>query len=114
MATWDGSYAEPDGSNYYVNSNSNQAPSNISSWDYYLPNASNTYVPNPPAPYTLNSMVFEQSTPNLYNHLNRNSIPPLMPNVGPVNNAYSANGIQQTATNKVSLANIHYYFKIIS
>lgn len=102
MATWDGSYPEPDGSNYYVNANSNQAPANLSTWDYYLPNASNAYVQNPPAaPYTLNSMVFEQSTPNLYNHLDRNAIPPLMPNVVSANNAYPTNGIQQTATNKV-------------
>ncbi|XP_016842506.1 protein shuttle craft isoform X1 [Nasonia vitripennis] len=104
MATWDGSYAEPDGSNYYVNSHSNQAPGNLSTWDYYLPNTSNSYVQNTPAPYTLNSMVFEQSTSNLYNHLDRNTIPPLMPNVVPANNAYPVNGIQQTATNKVHMA----------
>ena len=103
MATWDGSYPEPDGSSYYVNSNRNHAPANIPTWDYYLPNSSNGYAQNAATPYNLEtSMVFEQSTPNYYNHTDRNTIPPLMSNIAQSVNGYSNNGMP-SIVNKVSI-----------
>lgn len=102
MATWDGSYPEPDGTNYYVNSTGNHTAPNIPTWDYYVPTVNNTYnTQNASAPYAIDtSMVFEQRTPNFYNHVDRNA--PLMTNVAPnTSNAYRNNGIEPVA-NKVS------------
>lgn len=93
MATWDGSYQEPDGSNYYVNSYGNNTPANVPSCDYYLGNSNDAYSQSA-TPFTINtSMVFNQSTPNFYDPVVRNGISSVMPNVASTN-VYANNEIQ--------------------
>ncbi|XP_011496146.1 PREDICTED: protein shuttle craft [Ceratosolen solmsi marchali] len=109
MATWDGSYSEPDGPNYYVNSNKNQIPVNVPTWDY-LSNINNTCAQDKTIPYVLNtSMVFESNIPSFYNSVNRNNIPFLSSNIKP-ENLETRNEIQ-TCDNKVHVESSETHFK---
>jgi hypothetical protein len=101
MATWDGSYPEPEPeSNYYVNSNRNHIAVNISALDYYLSNIDSTYAQNTTIPYSLNtSSVFESNIPNFFNNDDRNNIP-FISNITSTNS--DMNSGMQTFTDKVS------------
>ncbi|XP_014214759.1 protein shuttle craft [Copidosoma floridanum] len=115
MATWDGSYPEPDGPNYYANSSVSQIPANIPAWDYYLPNHTNAYPQNPVNSYPIHrTMVFEQSTPagpTYYNNTDGNVIPALVPNVATNADSYSNNGIPAVSNKIHKVGNSEANFK---
>ena len=113
MATWDGSYSEPDGRPYYANSSVNQNSGDIQNWDYYTSNASNTFSQNAAAPlFELNnSLVFDSNTQNVFNHIDGNSISQLVPNVSTNTNLYTNN----YTSNDVSIQHIvkFYYCNLL-
>lgn len=110
MATWDGSYPEPDGSNYYANSYENRTSVNAPPCDYYVPNLDNTYSQTAP-PFTMSSsMVFNQSTPSFYDSVDRNGISTMMTNAASTSNVYSTNSVQ--TINQVFKSCYHIFHNI--
>ncbi|KAJ8684013.1 hypothetical protein QAD02_019805 [Eretmocerus hayati] len=93
MATWDGSYQEPDGSNYYADTYGNHTSDGLPESAYYYHNSNNQQVPDAAAFHPLEtSMVFNQSTSHLDNHASNYS-----PNTSSRSKPYPTNDLHSTA-----------------
>lgn len=108
MATWDGSYPEPDGSNYYVNSYGNHSSANVPPYNYYVPNAENTYTQNAAACPTNTSMIYNQSTSKFYDPDGRNTIPSTV-----MSNFTTVNVGSRQANQVLNVGNSSYYLLYI-
>ncbi|XP_058799057.1 protein shuttle craft-like [Phymastichus coffea] len=105
MATWDGSYQDPDGSTYYVSSSNNQASANIHPWNCYTNNA---YAQSAIGPYPIeNSITFERSHPDFYNSTNRNGIPSMVPNIAQSTNSYFNEDVTAVANENSTKSESH-------
>ncbi|KZC08714.1 Protein shuttle craft [Dufourea novaeangliae] len=92
MATWDGSYSEPDDQHYYVYSDQNVSGPAASNWTYFSNNVNNDYSRANREFCVQNDAAFQQNCPNTFYHSDTN----VMPNV-----LSTSNGYQEHLTNPV-------------
>ncbi|XP_076278837.1 nuclear transcription factor, X-box binding stc [Lasioglossum baleicum] len=103
MATWDGSYSEPDDQHFYLYSDQNVAASTTGSWTYFPNDVSNDYTRKSREFYMQNDSVFHQNCPSTLYHSNTN----VMPNIVTSGRSYQEH-LRNASDNSQTLTNMQH------
>ncbi|XP_033338770.2 nuclear transcription factor, X-box binding stc [Megalopta genalis] len=109
MATWDGSYSEPDDQHYYLYSDQNVAASTTGSWTFFPNNVSNDYTRENREFYVQNDSVFHQNCPTTLYHTNTN----VMSNIVSSGNSYQED-LRNTIDNTQTPTNVQHLPKNVT
>ncbi|XP_031827096.2 nuclear transcription factor, X-box binding stc [Nomia melanderi] len=106
MATWDGSYSEPDDQHYYLYSDQNVPASTTGSWTFFPNNVNSDYRRENHEFYVQNDSMYQQNCPNTLYHSNAN----VMPTVLSTSNSYQEH-LRNTIDNSQTQTNVKHFPK---